>query len=159
TCFWHHVPVRHPYCQLITRPGNFPLPARRAFPLPCKKLRYQAPPAANLTFSCKFMGQNHPKRCGKGSYTMVDGRAVLSLPKTARWVRHCAIGALLLAGPVPFAFAQGGQSEYTKTTPSNPPPPAPAPAPAPAAATPAPAPAAAKSGNPVGGGPAWQTNV
>jgi outer membrane lipoprotein-sorting protein len=88
---------------------------------------------------------------------MVDGRKVLSSPKTARWLKHCALGALLLAGPVPFAFAQGGQSEFSKTTPSNPPPAAPAPAPA--VPAPSPAPAGAKPASPIGSGPAWQTNV
>jgi outer membrane lipoprotein-sorting protein len=88
---------------------------------------------------------------------MADGRKVSSSPKIARRLRHCAIGALLLAGPIPFAFAQGGQSEFSKTTPSNPPPAVAAPAPAPAA--PAPAPVAAKPASPVGGGPSWQTNV
>jgi outer membrane lipoprotein-sorting protein len=93
----------------------------------------------------------------KGSYTMVDGCKVLSSPKTARLLRHCSVGVLLLAGPIPLAFAQGGQSEFSKTTPSNPPPAVQAPAPVPAA--PAPAPVAAKPASPVGGGPSWQTNV
>jgi outer membrane lipoprotein-sorting protein len=90
---------------------------------------------------------------------MVDGREVLSSPRTARWLKHCTVGALLLAGPIPFAFAQGGQSEFSKTTPSNPPPAVAATAPAPAPAAPAAAPVAARPASPVGGGPAWQTNV
>jgi hypothetical protein len=43
-------------------------PAERhqlAFAFLCKKLRRQVAPAANLTFSCKFMTQNHFKGCGK----------------------------------------------------------------------------------------------
>jgi outer membrane lipoprotein-sorting protein len=90
---------------------------------------------------------------------MADGLKVLSSPKTARWLTQCAIGALLLAGPIPLAFGQGGQTEVSKTTPSFPPPAAPAPAPAPAAAAPAAPPPAAKPASPVGGGPAWQTNL
>jgi outer membrane lipoprotein-sorting protein len=86
---------------------------------------------------------------------MVDGRKVLGFPRTARWLRHGAIGALLLACPFPLAFGQGGQTEVSKTTPSYSPPPAPAPA-APAPAAPPPV---AKQASPVGGGAAWQTNV
>jgi outer membrane lipoprotein-sorting protein len=86
---------------------------------------------------------------------MVDGRKVLGSPRTARWLRHGAIGALLLACPAPLAFGQGGQTEVSKTTPSYTPPPAPVPA-APAPAAP---PAVAKQASPVGGGAAWQTNV
>ncbi len=63
------------------------------------------------------------------------------------------------------AFAEGGQTEVAKTTPSNPPPAAPAPAPAPAAPAQAVPPQAAAvpaqpapAGKP-GSGAQWQTNL
>jgi outer membrane lipoprotein-sorting protein len=87
---------------------------------------------------------------------MLDERKVLKSFKTTRWLKQCAIGALIGVAYVPLAFAQGGQTEVSKTTPSNPPPPAAAPAPA--APAPAPAPAA-KPVSPIGSGANWQANV
>ena len=61
---------------------------------------------------------------------------------------------------IPFAFAQGGETEITKTKPSSPPPAAVAPVapvPAPAAVTPAaPVAPAQKPVSPMGAGAAWQ---
>ncbi|MGO9172966.1 MAG: LolA family protein [Rhodomicrobium sp.] len=86
---------------------------------------------------------------------MLDERKVLKSFKTTRWLKQCAIGTLIGVAYVPLAFAQGGQTEVSKTTPSNPPPP---PAPAPAAPAPAPAPAA-KPVSPIGSGANWQANI
>ncbi|MGO8953136.1 MAG: LolA family protein [Rhodomicrobium sp.] len=86
---------------------------------------------------------------------MLDERKVLKFFKTTRWLKQCAIGALIGAAYVPLAFAQGGQTEVSKTTPSNPPAPA---VPAPATPEPAPAPAA-KPVSPIGSGGNWQANV
>jgi|SRR5208337_2798998 len=86
---------------------------------------------------------------------MLDERKVLKSFKTTRWLKQCAIGALIGVAYVPLALAQGGQTEVSKTTPSNPPPPA---APAPAILAPAPAPAV-KPVSPIGSGANWQTNV
>ena len=83
---------------------------------------------------------------------MVDGRNVLKFFKTTRWLRQCAIGALIGALHVPLAFAQGGETEVSKTTPSTQAPALSAPA------RPAPAPAA-KPVSPIGSGASWQTNL
>ncbi len=78
---------------------------------------------------------------------MVHERKVLRSFKSARLLRQCAIGALIGACYVPLALAEGGETEVSKTTPSNPP-----------AVIAAPAPAA-KPVSPIGAGAAWQTNV
>ncbi|MGO9982868.1 MAG: LolA family protein [Rhodomicrobium sp.] len=80
---------------------------------------------------------------------MLDGREVLRLFK-ARWLRHCAAGALIGALHIPLAFAQDGQTVVSKTTPSNPPPVVAAPA------VPAPA---AKPAIPAASTSAWHANV
>ena len=85
---------------------------------------------------------------------MVEGRKVVIF-SGAGLLRACVAGALLGVCHVPFAFAEGGQTEITKTVPANPPAP-----PAQAPAQPAPPPAAAtKPVSPVGAGPAWQTQT
>jgi outer membrane lipoprotein-sorting protein len=127
-----------------------------SFTLPLQKVAALSAACREFDVFLQIHGPESLQGMRKRQLTMVDGCKISSSPKTARWLWHCALGALLLAGPIPFAFAQGGQSEFSKTTPSNPPPSAPAPAPA--APAPAPAPVAAKPASPVGG-PAWQTNV
>ena len=72
--------------------------------------------------------------------------------KSYRLLRQCAIGVLIGACYAPLAFAEGGETEVTKTRPSIPP--AAVTAPAPVAAEPA-APAQ-KPVSPIGAGAAWQ---
>jgi outer membrane lipoprotein-sorting protein len=100
---------------------------------------------------------------------MDQGRKVTSFSRTGARLAGGALGLLMAAGSAGLAFAEGGQTEVAKTTPSNPPPVAiaPTPTPPPAAVAPAPAPtpqpaaAAAKPANPLGGGAAssWRANV
>jgi outer membrane lipoprotein-sorting protein len=89
---------------------------------------------------------------------MGEGCKDFKVFKSTRPLRYCAIAALIGAFPVPLAFGQGGQTEVSKTTPSNPQAPAPAPA-RPAVAPAAPAAPAAKPVSPIGAGAAWQTNL
>ncbi len=85
---------------------------------------------------------------------MDHGRKDLRSFKAARPLMRGAIGAMIAAGFAQLAFAQG-QTEVTKTAPSNPPPVAAAPAAVPqAAASPA-----AKPANPIGAASNWQTNA
>jgi outer membrane lipoprotein-sorting protein len=87
-----------------------------------------------------------------------EERNVLRFPNSSRMARLWATGILIGAFYVPLAFAQGGETEISKTKSSNPPPvaapvaSAPAPAPAPAAA----AAPAQKPSSPMGANPAWQ---
>jgi outer membrane lipoprotein-sorting protein len=87
---------------------------------------------------------------------MADGYGNLRTARIA-WLSRFAALILVPVCAVSFAFGQGGQTEVSKTTPSNPPP-----AQAPAAQTlpsqPAPA-VAAKPTSPVGSGPSWQTGT
>ena len=87
---------------------------------------------------------------------MVDGRNMPKPSNTALRLKQCAIGALLATGWVSLALGQGGQTEVSKTTPSNPPPAVSAPVNPPAAAS---QPAAAKPVSPIGSGAPWQTGV
>ena len=81
---------------------------------------------------------------------MDQGRKDLSFYRTvARFVRSL-MGLLIIAAWPGLALAQGGETEVTKTTPSNPPPVVSAPAPVPPA-PPAPAHVASKAASPVGG--------
>src|SRR5579863_212437 len=82
---------------------------------------------------------------------MVHGSKVLRYFKTVR-LRQSALGVLIGAGYVSLAFAQGGQTEVSKTPPSAPPPVASAPN------TPTP-PLAAKPALPAAPSTAWQTNT
>lgn len=79
---------------------------------------------------------------------MVHESKALRSSKRARLLRPCAAAAFLGACWVPLAFAEGGETMVSKTTPSNPPPVAAAPA------VPAPA---AKAQSPVGAGSSWKT--
>jgi outer membrane lipoprotein-sorting protein len=79
---------------------------------------------------------------------MVHERTSPRFNRSFRLLRHCAIGVLIAACHAPLAFAQGGETEVTKTKPSNPPAAAAAPAPAPAPAQ--------KPVSPIGAGAAWQ---
>ncbi len=79
---------------------------------------------------------------------MVHERKALRSFKSARLLKRCAIGAAIGACCVPLAFAEGGETEVSKTTPSNPP-----------AVISAPAAPAAKPVSPIGAGATWQTNV
>jgi outer membrane lipoprotein-sorting protein len=72
--------------------------------------------------------------------------------KSYRLLWQCAIGVLIGVCHAPLAFAEGGETEVTKSRPSNPP--AVVAAPAPVAAEPA-APAQ-KPVSPIGAGGAWQ---
>jgi outer membrane lipoprotein-sorting protein len=99
---------------------------------------------------------------------MDQGRKVTSFSRTGARLARCALGLLMAASSTGLAFAEGGQTEVAKTTPSNPPPVGVAPAPTPPAAAVAPAPAptpppvaAAKPGSPIGGSAAssWRANV
>ncbi len=93
-----------------------------------------------------------------------EERKMLKLPNSSRLLRQCAAGILIGAFYVPLAFAQGGETEITKSkspVAAAPAAPAAVPAqtPAPAAVAAAPAPAAApahKPASPVGAGGAWQ---
>ncbi len=91
----------------------------------------------------------------RGYRSMNHGRKVLTSFKVAQSFMRCGLGAMLVAGFAQFALAQGGQTEVSKTTPSNPPPPAAAAAPAPVQ----PAAPADKPANPLGGTANWQTNA
>jgi outer membrane lipoprotein-sorting protein len=78
-------------------------------------------------------------------------------------LRSCAAAILIGVCYAPMALAQGGETEITKTKPSNPPaaaqpaaPVAPVPVAPPVAAAPVPAAGAPKAANPMGAGPAWQ---
>ena len=71
--------------------------------------------------------------------------------KSYRLLWQCAIGVLIGACYVPLAFAEGGETEVTKTRPSNPPAVVTAPAPLQAPAAPA-----QKPVSPIGAGAAWQ---
>ncbi len=83
---------------------------------------------------------------------MVQERKVSRFFNSSRLLRRCAAGVLIGACYVPLAFAQGGETSISKTTPSNPPPAVAAPvAPAPAPAAPA-----QKPVSPIGAGAAWQ---
>jgi outer membrane lipoprotein-sorting protein len=83
---------------------------------------------------------------------MVQERKVSRFFKNSRLLKRCAAGVLIGACYVPFAFAEGGETSISKTTPSNPPPAVVAPvAPAPAPAAPA-----QKPVSPIGAGAAWQ---
>ncbi len=73
--------------------------------------------------------------------------------KSYRLLWQCAIGVLIGACHAPLAFAEGGETEVTKTRPSNPP--AAVTAPAPAAAAPAVS-AQKPVSSPIGAGAAWQ---
>jgi outer membrane lipoprotein-sorting protein len=86
---------------------------------------------------------------------MVQGRRVLRPFKTGRWLGIGAIGLSIGFGFLPPAFAQGGQTEISKTTPA-PPPPAPPAVSAPVAPPPAPTQKAASPAAPAAN---WQTNV
>jgi outer membrane lipoprotein-sorting protein len=81
---------------------------------------------------------------------MVHERKASRSFKSVRLLRQCAIGAMIGACYVPLAFAEGGETEVSKTTPSYPP------AIVSAPAIPAPA---AKPVSPIGAGASWQTNV
>ncbi len=70
--------------------------------------------------------------------------------KSYRLLWQCAIGVLIGACYVPHAFAEGGETEVTKTRPSNPPAVVTAPAPQ------APAAPAQKPASPIGSGATWQ---
>lgn len=83
---------------------------------------------------------------------MVHERRVFRSFKSTRLFRQCAIGVLIAACHVPLAFAEGGETEVSKTKTYTPPPAVSAPA----AVSPAPA---AKPVSPIGAGAAWQTNV
>jgi outer membrane lipoprotein-sorting protein len=71
--------------------------------------------------------------------------------KSHRLLWQCAIGILIGACHAPLAFAEGGETEVTKTKPSNPP----VAVTAPAVAAPA-APAQKPVSSPLGAGAAWQ---
>ena len=89
---------------------------------------------SSKTHSCKIESYSH-----RGDRTMDQGRKDLSFYRTvARFVRSL-MGLLIIAAWPGLALAQGGETEVTKTTPSNPPPVVSAPAPVP------PAPARARS--------------
>ena len=82
---------------------------------------------------------------------MDQGRKDLSFYRTVvRFVRSL-IGLSVIAGWPGLALAQGGETEVTKTTPSNPPPVVSAPVPVPPPPPAAPAHVAAKAASPVGG--------
>ena len=83
---------------------------------------------------------------------MVQERKVSRFFKNSRLLKQCAAGVLIGACYVPVAFAQGGETSISKTTPSNPPPAVTAPA----APAPAPAAPAQKPVSPIGAGAAWQ---
>ncbi len=91
----------------------------------------------------------------RGDRTMNNDRDVSRSFKTARRLRLGVVAVLISSLYGSLAYAQGGQTEVSKTTPSVvPPPPVATPAP------PAPAPVtASKPGSPVGSGAQWQTNV
>jgi outer membrane lipoprotein-sorting protein len=90
---------------------------------------------------------------------MDHGREVSSFSRTGLRFALCLAGASMMAASIQFAFAQGGETEVFKTTPSNPPPAAAAAAQAPAA-QPSVAPAsAAKAVSPVGGRAQWQAKA
>ncbi len=93
---------------------------------------------------------NERVKCTKGHPTMVHERKAMRSFKSVRLLKQCAAGAMIGLCYVPFAFAEGGETEVSKTTPSNPP------AVIQAPATPAPA---AKPVSPIGAGATWQTNV
>ncbi len=76
---------------------------------------------------------------------MVQERKVSRFFKNSRLLKRCAAGVLIGACYVPFAFAEGGETSISKTTPSNPPP-----------AVAAPAAPAQKPVSPIGAGAAWQ---
>jgi outer membrane lipoprotein-sorting protein len=90
---------------------------------------------------------------------MDQGRKDSSFNRTGARLLRRLVGLLVIAAWPELALAQGGETEVTKTTPSNPPPAVSAPAPVPPApAAPAHAPAvAAKAASPVGGsgGSGW----
>jgi outer membrane lipoprotein-sorting protein len=67
---------------------------------------------------------------------MVHARKSARTSKTAHWLGRAAIGLSIGIAQISLAFGQGGQTEVTKTTPSNP---RPAPAAPEAPANPAPA--------------------
>ena len=93
---------------------------------------------SSKTHSCKIESYSH-----RGDRTMDQGRKDLSFYRTvARFVRSL-MGLLIIAAWPGLALAQGGETEVTKTTPSNPPPVVSAPAPVPPA-PPAPAHVASK---------------
>jgi outer membrane lipoprotein-sorting protein len=83
---------------------------------------------------------------------MVHERKDPQFFKSYRLLRQCAIGVLIGACYAPLAFAEGGETEVTKTRPSNPPVAVTAPAPV-AAEQAAPA---QKPVSPIGAGAAWQ---
>ncbi len=83
---------------------------------------------------------------------MVHELKDLRFSRSSRSLRRCAIGVLIAACHVPLAFAQGGETEISKTKPSTPP----AAVTAPAAPAPAPAAPAQKPVSPIGAGAAWQ---
>jgi outer membrane lipoprotein-sorting protein len=114
-------------------------------------------PAARREFDA-FMQIHADQRvessCARGGQKMVQVRKVLRFFQAAPWLSLCAAVTLTGALECPLAYAQGGQTEISKTTPSYPPPAAPVPA----APAPTPAPAV-KPVSPVGSGPRWQTGV
>ncbi len=83
---------------------------------------------------------------------MVHGLKDLRFSRRYRPLRRCAIGVLIAACHAPLAFAQGGETEISKTKPSTPP----AAVTAPVAPVPAPAAPAQKPVSPIGAGAAWQ---
>jgi outer membrane lipoprotein-sorting protein len=112
--------------------------------------------AANLTFSCKFMGgQSIRAYCTRGGQMVQQGRKFSRFLIGSRLLRRCAAGMLIGACYAPFALAQGGETEITKTKPSNPPVVAQPVAP-PVATAPVPVAGNPKTANPMGGGAAWQ---
>ena len=97
---------------------------------------------------------------------MDHGREISSFSRLGPRFARCLAGALMMAAPIQFAFAQGGQTEISKTTQSYPPPAAQPPAAAaqpPAAQAPAPqaqaAAPAVKPASPVGGRVQWPAKV
>lgn len=76
---------------------------------------------------------------------MVHERKALRSSRSTRLLKRWAMGAVIGACSVSLALAEGGETQVSKTTPSNPPP----------IAAPAPV---AKPVSPIGGA-SWQTNV
>jgi outer membrane lipoprotein-sorting protein len=106
--------------------------------------------AQNLTLSSKTHSCKIESYWHRGDRTMDQGRKDSSFYRTvARFVRSL-MGLLIIAAWPGLALAQGGETEVTKTTPSNPPPVVSAPAPVPPAPA-APAHVASKAASPVGG--------
>jgi outer membrane lipoprotein-sorting protein len=111
--------------------------------------------AQNLTLSSKTHSRKIESYSHRGDRTMDQGRKVSSFVR-------CMLGLLMAAALPQLALAEGGETEISKTSPSNPPPAASAPAPVPPTPFAPPPVAAAKPASPVGGsgaGAGWKAKT